>query len=202
MDARLNEGSVDEGSRLTTIFLLCFRYDRSLAEDGSQDPQPQPLSHTIIPLPFLACPVMTPTTDSLVASLAITPSPSSAGVQVLDPFTVTLTVHNLSPSDLAASLQLQVESSDTFAWAGPRQMRLPLLLAGQSRVVTMQLVALKVGWARLPRIRLWELIAPEEGGMSGEVVTREVPVAQESAGRGEVEEDAGGAGMRVFVLPR
>lgn len=78
-------------------------------------------------------------------------------------------------------------------------MRLPLLLAGQSKVVMMQAVGLKVGWSRLPRVRVWELIAPEETQPSGEVMTREVRVG--TTGGGKEERDDEGKGMRVFVLP-
>lgn len=65
----------------------------------------------------------------------------------------------------------------------------------------MQAVGLKVGWWRLPRVRVWELKEPEEGQPSGEIGTREVRVGFDGR-MGEEEGEQGGLlGMRVFVLP-
>lgn len=67
----------------------------------------------------------------------------------------------------------------------------------------MQAVGLKVGWWRLPRVRVWELkemeVEEEEGGQ-GEIGTREVRVGYEGVGGGEGGEEEG-LGMRVFILP-
>lgn len=72
-------------------------------------------------------------------------------------------------------------------------------MAGQSKVVRMQVVGLKVGWAEVPRVRVWELkemeTDGEEEGGRGEVGTREVRVRWEGR-TGEEEE-----GRRVFVMP-
>lgn len=128
-------------------------------------------------------------------------STESTHLTLMEPFSLRLTVNNTSADFRSSTVQIQVDSSDAFAWAGPRSARLPLLLAGQSKIVHLRAAALRVGLVRLPRIRLWEVLAVE-GGEGGGVETqmREIAVRLEGAVGPESSEQAT-AGLQVFVAP-
>jgi hypothetical protein len=131
-------------------------------------------------------------------------STESSRLTLMEPFSLRLAIHNTAVDLRSAAIQIQVESSDAFAWAGPRSARLPLLLAGQSKVVHLRAVALRVGWVRLPRVRLWEVLAMEGGNGEGEGETqmREIAVRLEGAGESEPSDPSAAAiGSQVFVGP-
>lgn len=139
--------------------------------------------------------------------LAALISPEHSRITLMEPFSLRLTIHNMSAGLRSSALQIQVDSSDAFAWAGPRSARLPLLLAGQSKVVHLRAAALRVGWVRLPRIRLWEVLAVE-GGDGSETQTREIAIKMEGSGdlaasdeEGAAAAAAGSAGLQVLVVP-
>lgn len=122
---------------------------------------------------------------------------------LMEPFTINITIHNTSSSLRSAALHVVVESSDSFAWAGPRSARLPLLLANQSKVIKLRGAALRVGWVKLPGIKLWELM-PVENDEPAElrpIVVRMEGACEEQGSRAEEGATAVESSLQVLVLP-
>lgn len=153
--------------------------------DRKSHPETHPVSHTIFPLPTPP-PSSSSATGERVAfdTISATLSALTARPRVLQPFGLRLVLHNFSPTRRSAALQVQVESSDAFAWAGPRQSRLPALLAGQSQSIEIRCTALRPGWLALPNVRVWELLPRDDGVEDVEPEAREVNVAFTKAGDG------------------
>lgn len=169
--------------------------DRSSHVRPTTDGTPSEVSHSKFAVPSLF--TIPSAIDREPEHLTALLSTESTRLTLMEPFSLRLTVHNTSTNFRSAAVQIQVDSSDAFAWAGPRSARLPLLLAGQSKVVHLRAAALRVGWLRLPRMRLWEVLSIESGE-GGETQMREIPVRLERAGEPEAETTAS---LEVLVVP-
>lgn len=101
---------------------------------------------TSIPLPSLLPPILERET-----SVFISP-PSTARLN--EPFLLPITICN--PSSRSSSIQLTLESSESFIFTGPRSLSIPTLLAETERRITLRLMPIMVGKGKLPKIRAHE----------------------------------------------
>lgn len=108
-----------------------------------------------------------------------------------------MTVTNSHPF-FTADLVLALDPTEAFAFAGPRQQSIPVILPGQSRKILLSLVPAMCGRAVLPRLRVWDRRhrrgrpTVEQEKLDLERTSEDVPVP--------VLSDRGGIGTRLTVL--
>ncbi|KAJ1300005.1 hypothetical protein OPQ81_011839 [Rhizoctonia solani] len=102
-----------------------------------------PASISTITLPALKEP-----DDELIARVQL---PSFAKLH--EPFSLHLTIEN-SGQTRTADIGVSLEATESFVCAGPRVLQIPALLPGTSADVYLDVVALSVGYVKLPRVRV------------------------------------------------
>lgn len=118
-------------------------------------------------------PKLEPPNDGLIAILHCPPS-----ALLHQPCTLKLTVQNRQKAR-TADLFLQVESSEAFVLAGPRQTRLPTLLPGTSEDIYYNAIPLLCGRVKLPTFKIHD--RRRIGPVQREDTTRDDDGAVESA---------------------
>ncbi|KAL9940851.1 hypothetical protein V8E36_000339 [Tilletia maclaganii] len=101
------------------------------------------LTRTVLPLP--------PITAPPGPTVSITLLPASFA-RLGEPFVLKALVKN-EQSFRTADVRLEVESSDSFVFAGARKLMIPALLPRSERKVVWRLVGRQTGWVALPTIR-------------------------------------------------
>ncbi|CAD7063066.1 unnamed protein product [Tilletia caries] len=116
------------------------------------------LTRTLIPLP----PIMAPPSPSV--SITLLPP---TFVRLGQPFLLHAVIKNDQPFR-TADVRLEVESSDSFVFAGARKLTLPALLPRSERKVVWRLLGRQTGWVPLPTIRAedWRAKSVGEGSVA------------------------------------
>lgn len=96
----------------------------------------------------------------------------------------TLTYNFTNPTARLLTLSLQVDSSDSFVFAGPRKTPTIILAPSESREFSLAVIPLSIGPCALPRLRVFEqapssLTQGEEEGAASR--SREIDVVAEQA---------------------
>ncbi|EUC61804.1 glutathione transferase omega-1 [Rhizoctonia solani AG-3 Rhs1AP] len=102
-----------------------------------------PASISTITLPALKEP-----DDELIARAHLPPF-----AKLHEPFSLHLTIENCGQTR-TADLAITLETTEAFVCAGSRALQIPALLPGTSTDVYLDVVALSVGYVRLPRVRV------------------------------------------------
>lgn len=127
------------------------------------------LSKTLAPLPILQ-----PTTDDLVALVDIGPT---ATLHV--PMPMTIIVRNNHPQRSAdIAVQLEPDMMDGFVVAGLRAGRVPVLLPGVEERLTWSLIPLECGYARIPRIRVFDRRKAKQNAVPSEVPNPDTSIGE------------------------
>ncbi|KAF8752579.1 Foie gras liver health family 1 [Rhizoctonia solani] len=134
-----------------------------------------PLSISTITLPVLKEP-----DDELIARAHLPPF-----AKLHEPFSLHLTIENRGQTR-TSDVGITLENTESFVCAGPRVIQIPALLPGTCTDVYLDVIALSVGYVKLPRVRVQD---------RREEVTRDVPaIAAGWDARGE-----SGEGITVAV---
>ncbi|KAE8207953.1 hypothetical protein CF327_g7215 [Tilletia walkeri] len=164
------EGEWAEGDRFVAHSQIEVARDPGFEIDMSRNPGAVELrwrrrtegaesTRTVIPLP----PIVAPPSPSV----SITLFPPTY-VRLGQPFLLRGVVKNDQPFR-TADVRLEMESSESFVFAGARKMTIPALLPRSERKVAWRLLGRQAGWVPLPTIRAedWRAKSVAEGPGSG-----------------------------------
>ncbi|KAG8690818.1 hypothetical protein FRC11_008923 [Ceratobasidium sp. 423] len=86
--------------------------------------------------------------DELIARAHLPPF-----AKLHEPFSLHITIENCGQTR-TADVSVTLETTESFVCAGPRALQIPALLPGTSTDVYLDVVALSVGYVKLPRVRV------------------------------------------------